>query len=178
MSYTLKTMADTYYDHMRIQTETLANNEYRSLRAVGYGHYEAVERVAYRYSIWLDHRVKEEIEMKRQMEAIELQNKRQAEEARKKQTLVEVKEKASVMEAKKYILIKAESAGVEYLTQKELDALLENPPLYDIEEFLSAADVLKGLGNQMLWRKGQAMLAKFEIQNPKPKEKAWTLPRE
>jgi beta-phosphoglucomutase-like phosphatase (HAD superfamily) len=169
-------MADRYYD--QFQRETLADNEYRSLRAVGYGHHEAVERVAYRYSIWLDHNVKENIEMQRQMEAIELAREKQAKEDRAKQTLVEVKEKASVMEAKKYILLKAEQKEAEFLTQKELDAILENPPLYDIEEFLTAADVLRGLGNQMLWKRGQAMLAKIEIQTPKPKEKAWTLPRE
>ena len=97
---------------------------------------------------------------------------------KKTQALIEVKEKASVMEARNYILIKAEEGEVQYLTQKELNTILENPEIYGITEFLSAADVLKGLGNQMLWSKGQAMLAKFEIQTPKPKEKSWTLPQE
>lgn len=146
----------------------------------GYPYDEAVIQIKNIYGIWLDSNVERRV-LLRQRELIlkrEEEAARKEAEEKKKTALVEAKDQAAVMEAKKYILMKAEQKEVEFLTQRELDSILENPPLYDIEEFLSPADVLKGLGNQMLWTKGQAMLAKIEIQVPKPKEKSWTLPQD
>jgi hypothetical protein len=140
-------------------------------------HYDAVVRVYKKWNVWLDSDVERSYRHTLEIEEERLFEERRKAEEKRKTALVESKNQASVMEAKKYILMKAEQKEVEFLTQKELDSILENPQLYGIDEFLSAADVLKGLGNQMLWRKGQAMLAKIEIVIPKPKEKSWTLPQ-
>lgn len=164
---------------VRSRYQDLAEDMYQYLRGnYGYSHEDAVIRCHDEYHIWLDPKVKIEEETRRYLKEENKRRQQEEAEAKRQQALVEVKEKAAVMEAKVYILIKAEEQAVEYLTQKELNTILEDPEVYGITEFLTAADVLKGLGNQMLWRKGQAMLAKFEIQKPKPKEKSWTLPQE
>ena len=155
------------------------SREYQDYRQFyGMSHRDAVLRIYKRHGLWVDDKIQHVVEAELEHKEAMLRQAKEQEEQKRKTALVEAKNQAAVMEAKKYILMKAEQKEVEFLTQKELDAILENPPLYDIEEFLNAADVLRGLGNQMLWKRGQAMLAKIEIQNPKPKEKAWTLPQE